>query len=115
MARSRSSLCRKSIAILNALQYLSKEQREAILRKADPRMIRCVCECALNVLRGNIPLKSGQRKKLRRHAPLLRRLASKNGCWKSKKKFVVQSSGFLPLLLAPILGTVLSNLIADRG
>lgn len=111
MAADGSPICKKHIAILHALQHLNKEQREAVLRKADSRIIRCICECALNVLRGNVPLKSCQRRKLRRHAPALRRLATNKGSWKSKKRFVVQSGGFLPLLLAPILGTVLSNLI----
>lgn len=114
MERHGSPFCKKSSTILHALQHLNKEQRQALLRKADPSIIRCICECALNILRGNIPLKSDQKKKLRRHAPLIRRLAAKKGCWKSKKKFVVQSGGFLPLLLAPILGTVLSNLIGGR-
>lgn len=111
MARNGSPLCKKHITILQALLHFNKEQREAFLRKADPRIIRCICECALNVLHGNVPLKPDQRKKLRRHASVLRRLAARKGCWKSKKRFVVQSGGFLPLLLAPILGTVLSNLI----
>lgn len=115
MARGGSPLCKKHVAILRALQHLNKEQREAVLRKADPSIIRCICECALNVLCGNVPLKIDQRKKLRRYAPVLRRLASKKGCWKSKKRFVVQNGGFLPLLLAPILGTVLSSLIGGRG
>lgn len=115
MERNGSPLNKKQAAILRALQYLNKEQREAVLRKADSRVIRCICECALNILRGNVPLKAEERKKLRRHAPLLRRLAAKKGCWKSKKRFVVQNGGFLPLLLAPILGTVLSNLIGGRG
>lgn len=115
MEHNGSPLCKKHIAILRALQYLSKEQREAVLRKADARTIRCICECALNVLRGNVPLKTEQRRKLRRHASVLRRLAAKKGCWRSKKRFIVQSGGFLPLLLAPVLGTILSNLIGGGG
>lgn len=116
MARGGSPICKKHIAILQALQHLNQEQRQALLRKADPGIIRCICECALNVLCGNVPLKGSQRKKLRRHAPILRRLASKKSSWRSKKRFVVQSGGFLPLLLAPILGTLLSNLIGgSRG
>lgn len=114
MAHDKSPLCKKHIAILRALQHLNKEQREAVLRKADSGIVRCICECALNVLCGNVPLKKSQKKKLRRHVPILRRLAAKKGCWKSKKRFVVQSGGFLPLLLAPILGTVLSSLIGGR-
>lgn len=114
MAHSGSSLCKKHIAILRALQHLNKEQRKAVLLKADSGIIRCICKCALNVLCGNVPLKSTQRKNLRQYAPTLRRLAAKKGSWKSKKRFVVQSGGFLPLLLAPILGTVISSLIGGR-
>ena len=104
----------KHAAILQALCHLSNEQRVAILKKADPKLIRCICECALNILRGNVTLKQAYKHRLKRHATILRRLADKNGSWKNKKRLIVQRGGFLPLLLAPILGTVLSRLIGGN-
>lgn len=104
----------KHAAILQALYHLTSEQRSAILKKADPKLIRCICECALNILHGNVPLKQPYKQRLKRYATILRRLANKNDSWKSKKRLIVQRGGFLPLLLAPILGTVLSRLIGEN-
>ena len=101
----------KHAAILQALCHLSSEQRIAILKKADPKLVKCICECALNILRGNVTLKQPYKQRLKRYAHILRRLANKNDSWKNKKRLIVQRGGFLPLLLAPILGTVLSRLI----
>jgi len=104
----------KHAAILQALCHLTSEQRIAILKKADPKLVRCICECALNILRGNVPLKQPYKQRLRRYAAILRRLADKNNSWRCKKRLIVQRGGFLPLLLAPILGTVLSRLIGGN-
>lgn len=104
----------KHTAILRALCHLSNKQRVAILKKADPKLIRCICECALNILRGNVALKHSYKRRLKRHASILRRLVDKNASWKNKKRLIVQRGGFLPLLLAPILGTVLSRLIGGN-
>lgn len=106
------SLRKKQAAILNALYYLSKDQRSAILRKADPQLVRYICECALNILRGNVPLSSKHKNKLKRHASILRKLASTQGSLSGKKKIILQKGGaFLPVLLAPILGSLISSFI----
>lgn len=103
----------KQAAILRALYHLSNKQRSGVLQKADLKLVRCICECALNILRGNVPLKRSHKRRLKRYACVLRRLADKNNSWKDKKRLIIQHGGFLPLLLAPILGTVLSRLIGE--
>lgn len=103
----------KQAAILRALYHLNNKQRSAVLQKADLKLVRCICECALNILRGNVPLKHPHKQRLKRYACVLRRLADKNNSWKDKKRLIIQRGGFLPLLLAPILGTVLSRLIGE--
>lgn len=65
------------------------------------------------ILRGNVPLKHSHKRRLKWYACLLRHLADKNNSWKNKKRLIVQRGGFLPLLLAPILGSVLSRLIGE--
>lgn len=104
----------KHAAVLQALCHLSSKQRVAILKKADPKLVRCICECALNILRGNVALKLPYKRRLKRYAGILRRLADKNNSWKNKKRLIIQRGGFLPLLLAPIVGTVLSRLIGEN-
>ena len=62
-----------------------KQQRKTLLKSANHRMIKGICECALNTLKGTITLTPGQKKKLIKHRHLLRRLCDKNcRSWKSK-------------------------------
>lgn len=112
-SNTRAIFGRKQAAILRALYHLNNKQRSAVLQKADLKLVKCICECALNILRGNVPLKHSHKQRLKRYACILRRLADKNNSWKNKKRIIVQRGGFLPLLLAPILGTVLSRLIGE--
>lgn len=97
--------------ILRALYHLNEEQRKALLRKADSKLVRRICECALNVLLGNVPLSNSHKSRLRKHAPALRVLAKPNITLARKKNLIVQRGGFLPALLAPIIGTVLASLL----
>lgn len=108
--RGCKSIGKKNAIALHALCHLNSDQRQAILKTSDVKLIKCICECALNILLGNVPLKNCQKLKLRKHRKTLRKLVEKRGSWKSKKKFIVQKGGFLPLLLGPIIGGLLSNL-----
>lgn len=105
---------KKYIALLDALRHSDKNQRIALLKSADEKLIKYICECALNVLYGTVSLKSHQKNKLKKHKNVLRKLASaksRKNSWKSKKRVIVQKGGsFLPFLLQPILEGVLSIL-----
>lgn len=106
-----TSHIRKHAAILREIAKAKPEMRKSILKVADKELMRCICECAKNTLNGNVKLHSHQKRKLARHKHILRQLVSPGKSWKSKRKVVVQSGGFLLPLLAPILGTVLSSII----
>ena len=56
---------RKEATVLAALYHFNKEQRKAVLQKADARLVRRICECALNVLIGIVPLSKGDKCRLR--------------------------------------------------
>lgn len=104
-------LNKRHCVILHALCYLSEAQRKALLAKADPALIRCISECALNILRGNVTLSSREKKRLKPYVRLLRRLAEKRTSVTSRKRAIIQKGGFLPLLLAPILSAILTSVI----
>ena len=88
-------LCRQcqSIAIENmsgrmkkqavCLQMLIKTKntklRKAILEHADPELIRVLCECAHNILRGNVQMTPQEKERLRKYQTKLRLIARKNG------------------------------------
>ena len=111
---------KKNLALLGALCHGDKKHRTAIVRTADKPLVKCICECLLNVLQGVVKLRDNTKRKLRRHKYALRKLNGSdrmgNADWRNKKRAIVQSGGsFLPLLLAPILGTLISKIFGSDG
>lgn len=111
---------RRNYKLLKLLKKAKQSQRKKLLETADKDLILCLCDCANNILKGNIRLKPKEKEKLRRHKTALRELTkgkSASGL-KKKRKLLVQKGGFLPLLLSPILsvaGGLLSSLISGRS
>lgn len=103
----------KNTCLLKTLCYLTKNQRAAFLRTADDKLVKCIQECVFNTLKGNVPLARSEKERLAKHKTVLRRVAAKRGNWKVKRKLLVQRGGFLPYLIAPILGAVLSRIIGE--
>ena len=68
MVRILFAFARKEATVLTALYHLNEEQRKALLRKANAKLVRRICECALNVLIGKVPLSKGHKSRLRKHA-----------------------------------------------
>lgn len=102
----------KNICVLCGLLYSNNLQQKQIISRAEKELIKCICECSLNILNGNVKLSDKQKKQLRKHKKVLRNLSSRKGGVKQKKK-IVQRGGaaFLPALLAPILGGLISKFI----
>lgn len=94
------------------LLSLSPKERKSLLKVLDNKKIRSICECAYNLLRGNIPVKDKCKlRKLRKYKTTLRRLAKRGENWAKKRKYLVQKGGggfILPLLLSTVLQAVLS-------
>ena len=82
---------------------------KTILKNAPPDLVRALCECSLNVLKGNIKLNATQKKRLRRYKNILRTLATKKPTTKTRKQ-MLQKGGFIGALLGPVLG-VLGSLL----
>ena len=51
---------------MSAIYHATDNQRLAILKSSDYNIIRCICECALNILMGNIPVENKQLGKLKK-------------------------------------------------
>lgn len=110
-----ASIGRKNTLLLHALCHLDKQQRQLLLRSINKCTVRCICECALNAIRGVVPLKKNEKTRLSKYKNVLRKLAHKSGNWKAKKRVILQKgSGFLLPLLLPIIGSVLSNIISSK-
>jgi hypothetical protein len=91
---------------LKQLHSCKRGQRKKLLKAASKDNIDALSEVALNTLIGNIPLKSDDIRKLKRHREKIRQLAHHRTSSKKKKILLVQQGGFLPLLLTPLLAAL---------
>jgi hypothetical protein len=109
-----SKTLKKYTSYLRALQKSSPKVRQKLAKKnCSPEFIECICECAKNVLLGNVDLSAQHKRQLKRHRLSLRKLVLKKTSLKAKKK-IVQSGGFLGALLGPIV-KVLGGLFGASG
>lgn len=142
LCSARSPIGKRHAALLNALCHASKEQQRALLRTADESLVKCICECAVNVLHGVVQLQKGVKNRLKKYKNVLRRLAPQpvatktrqsgggighsSGAserkrrkfnWRAKKRLMMQKGcgAFLPLLLAPIVTSLISRLFGGNG
>lgn len=104
-----STRVKRQAHVLSALAKSHPHVCKAILRGADKDLLHCLTECAYNIIRGNIPLTPTQKAQLTKYKRQLRNVANKKTGLKQKQKFV-QTGGFLPALLAPLLGSVIAPL-----
>lgn len=99
---------------LHVLAKGSARQREGILRGANKELIYCLCECALNVLQGNVELHPMEKSRLKKYRKTLRDLASKKVSLGTKRKLLLkQKGGWVSALIAPVLIT-LARLFAKK-
>ena len=98
------SQCKKHADILKVLLKANRKQRKAILQVADRDWIDAICECALNLLAGNVPLSTSQKKKITPYKNHLRLLSEPTTSLKRKRKLLSQRGGnWLNLLIGPVL------------
>ena len=102
----------KHANILKVLAKAKPSLQKAIISAGDKGLVDTLCDCAQNILRGNVPLTSRQKNCLRRHKHLLRSLTERQSV--QKKKQILQRGGFLAGLLAPVLGILGSVLGAGQ-
>ena len=104
---------RKFAPTLRKLNKLKPDQKKVWLKKhLDNKLICCLCECAKNLLNGNVPITAAQRKKLVVRKESLRKLVRRKDSLRNKKR-ILQRGGFLAALLAPIV-SVLGSLLGSN-
>ena len=108
-----SERIKRNAPYLLVLKNCKCKQRKAIIGSASNDLVKCLCECCLNILQGSVNVSEANHSKLKRHKTVLRSLASRKGSIKAKRNILIQKGGFLPLLLgalAPAIGGILSKL-----
>jgi len=102
----------KHYQLLKLLSKAKEEQRKALIENTDKELIFCICECIQNLLAGNVPCSHARRRTLKKSADVLREIIRCKTPLKTKRQLLIQQGGFLPALLAPIVGIV-GGLIGD--
>ena len=91
---------------LKFLSVCDNKTCKQVIHSSDKDLVKCICECALNILQGNIPISQKEKKsKLQKHKSDLRRLASDKPLTE-KKRIIQKGNGFLPMLLGPVLAAL---------
>ncbi len=97
---------------MHVLCRCNKTQRKGIIDGANKELVDTICECADNILDGNVNLTDNEYKRLSRYQKQLRTLRDKTTPLKRKKDIIVQEGGFLGALLTPIIA-IAGSLIGD--
>jgi len=103
---------KRNLKFLFKVKTLSAAQRKQLLQRSKPDQVKCLSDCCHNILRGNVKLNKQQKKKLLQQAQFIRLVASNNIKVPQKRELLVQKGGFLPALLAPIIG-IAGSLIGE--
>ena len=88
---------------LHVLSTCPPKCQKSILAHSKTDLIECLCDCALNILKGNVPLTAKEKKNL---IPFLKTLYDLSGPKsKSARKRILlnQKGGFLSFLIKPVL------------
>lgn len=108
-----STRIRRNLSLLELLHKSPPTVQRVIIKNANLDFINALCEIALNVMKGNIPLSHHQYKQLKKKKTIIRLIADKKVKINCKKRGINQSGGFLlPLLGAAI--PFITSLIANR-
>lgn len=103
----------RNIAAIRQLHKASTQKKKSLIQSASSDLICALCDCALNIKSGRVPLTSKQFDKLKSYHKQLKAVSSKTSSQKSKRK-VLQTGGFLGALLKPIAQLLLGGLIGNK-
>ena len=70
----RNRLGQKNLNTLKALLHFDNSQRRILLRKADKKLAIPICQCGLNILRGNVPLNKNYKNKFKKVRVILKKI-----------------------------------------
>lgn len=93
------------------LSRSSAKRRKALIKQATREELATLFEICFNILRGNLPLNSYMKKKLKRERHTLRTLADKKVSLQRKKKVANQKGGFLGTVASIALPLIASLLL----
>ena len=102
---------KKYVPMLLALASAKPKVRTLILKSLDEGTIHVLSQLAANIVHGNIPLSTRDRRKIRKFKRVISFLQDKYTPSTVKRDALIQQGGFLPLLL-PIVSSIAGALIS---
>ena len=109
-------LLKKNAHLLLHLNNCNAKFHRKIISIADKDLIQLFTEILHNIHKGNIPLNATQLKTIRKFSKAAKLILKRSTGIQSKKR-LLQKGGFIPALIAPIigfLGSLIGNAIAKK-
>lgn len=117
MTKTISKSLQKSFPLLQLLTKLSNKNRSNVLKDLGNEKIiyNSLQEIAHNTLNGKVQLNKHQKRKIKPYEKVLKNLCCNRNrkCCKKRKKLIIQSGGFLPILI-PAIAAILTSLISSK-
>ena len=107
-----STRVKKHLPLLKWLSVVKPSLAKNVLKVVDKEVLDAICECCYNVLKGNVPLTREQKRSLAKYRKVLRGLSGPGRVSLKKKRQLVQTGGFLPMLAKPVLGALANFLLS---
>ena len=108
------SRLQSQLQILQVLKDAKPQARRALLASADEELIKAIVGCALNSLNGKYKLTKEEKCKWKKYKSCLRALIDPNISFKSKRKLLLQKSGFIFPMLASVFSDIIGSLISNN-
>jgi hypothetical protein len=100
----------KQVKFLKKLHRCGKSNKPHLIAGCDQEQVFAICECVDNILRGNIPVTTLQKERLRKHYESLKNIADPNINWEEKQEYFGTQEG--GALVSAALGVALPALIS---
>ena len=88
-----SARLQQNCKMLQILSTAKPQMIKAVIGAADKDLITCLCECAHNLIKGNVPLTKDHLTRLQRHKKHIHEIAKK-GTTQQRKRKLLQTGGF---------------------
>lgn len=117
--KKNKSLIKTYGTFIEGLSHIPHKYRKKIIQECPKEVIDCIGECCVNIIKGSVRMHPAHKKPLQAKKQLIRRLSSKEVTPDEKKKILNQKGGailgvLLKPLIAPIIGSVLSEIIRRK-
>ena len=95
------------LSVIKPINKMTPKKRKQFIACCNRETLNCLCECAKNILRGNIKLSRSQLSKLKKHKSAIRNITLKKTPLYTKRK-LLQRGGFISALIGPAISLLTS-------